>query len=84
MAGNAAEWTASAFPEDKKDKRFSEDFRRLLKGNPFSDNWYVIKGGHFSPTPQLDFFFRTYMRRPLPEDVPSPYVGFRCVKDAPK
>jgi len=81
MAGNAAEWTASVFPENKRN---ADDFNRLFNGKPYSPDWYAVKGGYFSADKKLDFFFRTYMRRPYPKDQSSPFIGFRCIEDPPK
>jgi eukaryotic-like serine/threonine-protein kinase len=84
MAGNAAEWVATTYPENEHHQEYRDLFRNRLNGKAFSEKWYVVKGGHFSPDSHDDVFFRTYIRLPWPEDTPSPFVGFRCAKDPSK
>lgn len=78
MAGNVFEWTASTFPAGEAE---FADMRTVLGTENFSKAWYAIKGGSFSP--HGDVFFRCFMRRGFPSDQQSPFIGFRCVRDAP-
>jgi formylglycine-generating enzyme required for sulfatase activity len=79
MAGNVFEWTSSRFPAGERE---FTDMQQLLGNSNFSREWYVIKGGSFSP--HGDVFFRCSYRRGLPSDQHSPVVGLRCVRSAPK
>ena len=46
-----------------------------------SRDWYIIKGGSFSPDQEL--FWRCFMRRGWPKNLRrSKRIGFRCVRDA--
>ncbi len=78
MAGNAYEWTSSAFPADERN---FADLQQKTHSANFSHSWSVIKGGSFSPHGAL--FFHVYLRRGFPNDRPAPVIGFRCVKDVP-
>ncbi|HEY0786557.1 MAG TPA: SUMF1/EgtB/PvdO family nonheme iron enzyme [Acidobacteriaceae bacterium] len=78
MAGNAWEWTAS---QDAAGQREFDDMRRVLGSDQFSHQWYTIKGGSFSPGGSAGF--ASYLRRGFPSDGKSPWIGFRCAKDAP-
>ncbi len=77
MAGNVWEWTASPFTPSPAEMA---DMKRLLKGQSFSAEWRIIKGGSFSPGGSGDF--DTAKHRGLPVDARSPWIGFRCVRDA--
>lgn len=79
MAGNVFEWTATPFPAGSRE---IADMQKVLGNASFSSAWYAIKGGSFSP--HGDVFFRCSLRRGLPSDQHSPFVGFRCVRAAPK
>jgi len=82
MAGNVAEWTTSHFPAGKAEM---DDMTKVLGTINFSHNWRVIKGGYFGSGPDVQQFWKTYMRRGFPEDLNvSPVIGFRCVQDAPR
>lgn len=78
MAGNVWEWTASAYIPTPDDVAA---MKRLLQGQSFSADWRVIKGGSFSPGGAADFAVTGH--RELPVDARSPWIGFRCVRDAP-
>jgi formylglycine-generating enzyme required for sulfatase activity len=78
MAGNVFEWTSSAFPAGEREYA---DMQSLLSNSSFSRAWFTIKGGSFAPHGET--FFRSYMRRGFPSDQRSPWIGFRCVRDAP-
>ena len=77
MAGNVWEWTASAFPVGERELA---DMKKNLQGAAFSQNWFSIKGGSFSPRGSAGF--RLYLRRGFPEDQRSGVIGFRCARDA--
>jgi len=77
MAGNAWEWTATAYHPDERELA---DMGNVLKTDSFSRSWYNFKGGSFSPNGS--FFFRVYLTRGFPEDQKSPVIGFRCAKNA--
>ena len=74
MAGNVWEWTSSAYPVTARE---IADMKALLPAA--GQEWLVIKGGNFTSE---EFWLRTYMRRGFPVDGKSPFVGFRCAKDA--
>lgn len=78
MAGNVWEWTASAYDPTPSD---TANMKRLVKGQPFSSEWHMIKGGSFAPGDSGDFAVTA--RRGLPMDARSPWIGFRCVRSAP-
>ena len=71
MAGNAWEWTATAYHPDERELA---DMGNVLKTDSFSRTWYNFKGGSFSPNGS--FFFRVYLTRGFPEDQKSPVIGF--------
>jgi formylglycine-generating enzyme required for sulfatase activity len=78
MAGNVWEWTSSAYDPTASD---TANMRRLVKGQSFSSEWHIIKGGSFAPGDSGDFGVTAH--RGLPIDARSPWIGFRCVRSAP-
>ena len=77
LSGNVFEWVDTPFPVTDRE---IEDMRRALGSASVSRDWYCIKGGSFLL--KDDRFFRVYMRRGWPADLPHAAIGFRCVKDA--
>jgi serine/threonine-protein kinase len=77
LSGNVFEWVDTPFPVTDRE---IEDMRRALGSAGVSREWYCIKGGSFLL--KDDRFFRVYMRRGWPADLPHAAIGFRCVKDA--
>ena len=78
MAGNVWEWTSSAYAPTPSD---TANMKRLVKGQQFSSEWHIIKGGSFAAGDSGDFAVTA--RRGLPIDARSPWIGFRCVRSAP-
>ncbi len=78
MAGNVWEWTATSYSPTPAD---NAGMKRLLKGQNFSADWRMIKGGSFAPGASEEF--DTAKRRGLPVDARSLWIGFRCVRSAP-
>lgn len=80
MAGNVAEWTTTRYPFGDAE---INDMKKLLGSSHFShEDWRVLKGGHFAPTPSEEENWKTYLRRGFPRDLAiSPVIGFRCVID---
>jgi eukaryotic-like serine/threonine-protein kinase len=77
MAGNVWEFTTTSHtPTDDENAKMKE----LLKGQSFSADWRIIKGGSFAPGDREDFEITKH--RGLPIDARSPWIGFRCVRDA--
>ncbi len=76
MAGNVWEWTVSAYPVSAAEVA---DMQKVLPS--VGNLWNVIKGGSYAPQ-TIELFARTYMRRGFPVTGTSPYIGFRCVRDA--
>lgn len=76
MAGNAWEWTVSAYPVSAAEVA---DMQKVLPS--VGNLWNAIKGGSYAPQ-TIELFARTYMRRGFPVTGKSPYIGFRCVRDA--
>ena len=76
MAGNVWEWTVSAYPVSAAELA---DMQKVLPS--VGNLWNVIKGGSYAPQ-TIELFARTYMRRGFPVTGKSPYIGFRCVRDA--
>jgi formylglycine-generating enzyme required for sulfatase activity len=77
MAGNAWEWTST---RDSAGPREFDQMSKLLGTTNFSHDWYTVKGGSFAPGGSSQF--ASYLRRGLPSDTKSPWVGFRCARDA--
>jgi serine/threonine-protein kinase len=77
LSGNVFEWVDTPFPVTDRE---IEDMRRALGSDQVSRQWHCIKGGSFLL--KDDRFFRVYMRRGWPDDLPHAAIGFRCVKDA--
>lgn len=77
MAGNVWEWTASPYSPTPLDMA---GMKRLVGGAHFSSAWQVIKGGSYSPGGNDSFAIDKH--RGLPTDARSPWIGFRCVRDA--
>jgi serine/threonine-protein kinase len=78
MAGNVWEWTASPYTATAEE---NGHMKQLLKGQSFSAEWHIIKGGSFGPGTSEDFDLTRH--RGLPSDGRSPWIGFRCVRSAP-
>ena len=78
MAGNVWEWTATSYTPTPAD---NAGMKRLLKGQNFSADWRMIKGGSFAPGASEDFDIAKH--RGLPVDARSLWIGFRCVRSAP-
>jgi len=78
MAGNVWEWTASPYNPTPADMTAMQ---QLLKGQSFSADWRIIKGGSFKAGDNEDFDVAKH--RPLPVDARSPWIGFRCVRNVP-
>jgi serine/threonine-protein kinase len=76
LAGNVWEWTTSRYPATTKERT---EMKTLLP--EAAGDWYVIKGGSFAPQTE-ELWLRAYMRRGMPAAGKSPYIGFRCVKNA--
>ena len=69
MAGNAFEWTSSLYPT------------RFMLGNNYSNyTLLVIRGGAWN---SLINDITVSARSPFPSNRHLPWLGFRCVKDAP-
>jgi eukaryotic-like serine/threonine-protein kinase len=79
MVGNVFEWTSDHF---QVSQQYINDMTKLLGTAKFSHDWKVIKGGHFGADPDSTLFWKTYMRRGFPRDIPARVIGFRCVSDS--
>jgi serine/threonine protein kinase len=77
MAGNVWEWTASKYFPLQSD---IDQMKRMVRGASFSSTWQVTKGGNFGPGGSD--YFSIGKGRGLPADARSPWIGFRCVRDA--
>ncbi len=76
LSGNVFEWTATPYVPSPPEIR---DMESNASGKG-SSQWRSLKGGSFLVKNEL--FFRCYMRRGWPVDLPLQSIGFRCVKDA--
>lgn len=76
MVGNAFEWTTDHYQVSQENLN---DMAKVLGTPKFSHDWKVIKGGHFGADPNSVLFWKTYMRRGFPRDIPAPVIAFRCV-----
>jgi eukaryotic-like serine/threonine-protein kinase len=77
MAGNVWEWTASPYAPQPADLAA---MKQLVGGQNFSSEWQIIKGGSFPSGGSQ--YFAISKRRELPADQRSPWIGFRCIRDA--
>jgi serine/threonine-protein kinase len=77
MAGNVFEWTASPYSPGADDL---DNMKRAIGGQNFSSQWQIVKGGSFPSGGSQ--YFAISRRRALPADQRSPWIGFRCVRDA--
>jgi len=78
MAGNVWEWTVSPYTPTTEE---NDHMKQLLKGQSFSNEWHIIKGGSFGPDASDGFDLTR--RRGLFSNGRSPWIGFRCVRSAP-
>ncbi|MBV8436311.1 MAG: SUMF1/EgtB/PvdO family nonheme iron enzyme [Silvibacterium sp.] len=78
MAGNVWEWTATPINPSPAE---TNAMRRLVNGQSFSADWRVVKGGSFARGDSEEFAVAKH--RGLPIDARSPWIGFRCVRNAP-
>ena len=76
MAGNVWEWTITSYPATEQELA---DLQAHMPGA--GKQWSVIKGGSFAPRTD-ELWLRAYMRRGFPVTGRSPFIGFRCVKNA--
>lgn len=76
MVGNVFEWTTDHYQVNQEN---INDMAKVLGTPKFSHDWKVIKGGHFGVDANSVLFWKTYMRRGFPRDIPAPVIGFRCV-----
>ena len=76
MAGNVAEWTS-----DWYDPRFYGRPEATLTDptGPVSGTQKVVRGGSWDAMP---FFSRTVHRQSQDPNLPTAWIGFRCVEDA--
>ena len=79
MAGNVFEWTTDHF---QISPQYVTDMTKSLGTSKFSRDWKVIKGGHYGSDAETQSFWKTYMRRGFPRDIPAPVIGFRCVTES--
>jgi serine/threonine-protein kinase len=79
MAGNVFEWINDHY---QISPQYLDNMTKTLGTTNFSHDWKVIKGGHFGAAKENELFWKTYMRRGFPRDIPSPVIGFRCVTDS--
>jgi serine/threonine protein kinase len=78
MAGNVWEWTATPINPSPAE---INAMRRLVNAQSFSAHWRVVKGGSFARGDSQEFAVAKH--RGLPIDARSPWIGFRCVRNAP-
>jgi serine/threonine-protein kinase len=78
MAGNVWEWTATPINPSPGE---INAMRRLVNGQSFSADWHVVKGGSFARGDSQEFAVAKH--RGLSIDARSPWIGFRCVRNAP-
>jgi len=78
MAGNVWEWTAT--PINPSPAEIAA-MQQLVNGQSFSAHWRVVKGGSFALGDSKEFAVAKH--RGLPIDAQSPWIGFRCVRNAP-
>ncbi len=81
MAGNAAEWTSSAF--DESAYSFTHDFNPTYKYNALPDDPHVMKrkvirGGSWK---DIGYYLQCGTRTYEYQDSAKSYIGFRCVRD---
>lgn len=81
MAGNVAEWTASAF--DESSYTFMHDMNPTYKYNALPGDHHVMKrkvirGGSWK---DVAFFLQNSTRTYEYDDSSKSYIGFRCIRD---
>ena len=80
MAGNVAEWTATAYSESGQliTSDMNPDFRYdAAKEDPYSMKKKVIRGGSWK---DVGTFIRSDMRESEFQNETRSYIGFRCVR----
>ena len=80
MAGNVAEWTASAFSHSANAKThdFNPDFSYMAKkSDPKGLRRKVVKGGSWK---DISYFLQCGVRTYEYQDEARSYIGFRCVR----
>jgi sulfatase modifying factor 1 len=79
MAGNAAEWTSSAFHENAYDHEhdLNSDYRYdAAEGDPEAYKRKVVRGGSWK---DISYYCQTGTRTWEFQDTSKSYIGFRCV-----
>jgi sulfatase modifying factor 1 len=79
MAGNAAEWTSSAFHENAYDHEhdLNSDYRYdAADGDPEAYKRKVVRGGSWK---DISYYCQTGTRTWEFQDTSKSYIGFRCV-----
>lgn len=80
MAGNVAEWTASAYSSSANSKThdFNPDFSYMAKkSDPKGLRRKVVKGGSWK---DISYFLQCGVRTYEYQDEARSYIGFRCVR----
>jgi formylglycine-generating enzyme required for sulfatase activity len=80
MAGNVAEWTASAHSNSANSKThdFNPDFSYMAKqSDPKGLRRKVVKGGSWK---DISYFLQCGVRTYEYQDEARSYIGFRCVR----
>ena len=79
MAGNVAEWVEDYYAADGYDDLPADAPVRVVPRKNDTSGWRAVRGGSWIDLPLAG---HTYSRSGAPAQTRSPFIGFRCARDA--